>query len=329
MSGALTRSASPVYAALQDQAVMLDRSTRLRMSVSGDKALAALGGLVTNDVAALAPMGTMRAVALTPKGRVIALLRVVRRADDVLVDTEAAAGDGFASMMKKFVNPRIAKHVVITDETGCLGVYGPTAAAQLALVVGVESAALESLAPEATLISSDGALTLLRSDALGDGGFDLIGARGAVDAVRARLEGAGVLTIDASALEIAVVERGLPRFGIEMDGETIPQEANLDQLDAISFDKGCYTGQEVVARIHFRGHVNRHLRRLKAAEPIERGDVVLDAAGKEVGEVRSAVVSPRLGPIAVAMVRREVEPGTEVTLRRGDLTFAAKCEALA
>jgi folate-binding protein YgfZ len=329
VSGAATRTASPAYDGLQDQAVLVDRSARLRMSVSGDKALEALGGLVTNDVASLGPLGVMRAVALTPKGRVIALVRVVRRAADVLVDTEAAAGEGFASMIKKFVNPRIAKHAVITSDTACLGIFGPAAARELARALPVDADAMQALTAAAALVTPDGTFTVLRSDALGAGGFDVIGPRAAVLSVRQTLETAGLPVMDDATLDVAEVERGLPRFGIEMDAETIPQEANLDLLDAISFNKGCYTGQEVVARIHFRGHVNRHLRRITASEPIERGDVVLDQNGKEVGDVRSAVLSPRLGWIAVAMVRREVEPGSEVALRRNDHSFAARCEVQA
>jgi folate-binding protein YgfZ len=125
------------------------------------------------------------------------------------------------------------------------------------------------------------------------------------------------------------VEAGLPRFGLDMDGETIPQEANLDQLGAISFNKGCYTGQEVVARIHFRGHVNRHLRWLTASEPLPSGAVVLDTDGKAVGDVRSSVVSPTRGPLAMAMVRREIEPGTDVRVRAADRELTARLEAIA
>lgn len=328
LAATTSRATRTAYEALHQRAVLVDSSARLRLTLSGEKALEALGGLVTNDVITLAPMGMMRAVALTPKGRVIALLRVVRREADIFVDTEAASGDGFAAMIRKFVNPRIAKHAVISESTGCLGVHGPDAAAALAPVLALDAATLESLSASHTMLSTDATLVILRSDALGVPGFDLVGERAAVDALRAKLDAAGLPVLDDATREIAEVERGLPRFGIEMDAETIPQEANLDQLDAISFNKGCYTGQEVVARIHFRGHVNRHLRRLTASEPLERGNQVFDPAGKEVGDVRSAVLSPRMGPIAVAMIRREVEVGTDVVVRHGERMIAARCEVL-
>ena len=123
---------------------------------------------------------------------------------------------------------------------------------------------------------------------------------------------AGAVPAGLAAWEIARVEAGRPEWGIDIDENTIPQEANLDELDAISYTKGCYIGQEVVARVHFRGHVNRHLRGLRAAgggAPPPTGAQLIDDTGNHVGDVRSAVSSPRLGGIAIGMVRREVEPG--------------------
>ena len=118
------------------------------------------------------------------------------------------------------------------------------------------------------------------------------------------------------AYDIARIEAGWPAWGVDVDDTTIPQEANLDELHAISYTKGCYTGQEVVARIHFRGHVNRHLRGVAypAGEggALPHGARLVDGAGKPVGDVRTAVISPRLGGVALAMVRREIELGTSL-----------------
>ena len=112
----------------------------------------------------------------------------------------------------------------------------------------------------------------------------------------------------------ARVEAGRPEWGIDIDESTIPQEANFDELHAISYTKGCYTGQETVARVHFRGHVNRHLRGLTytGPSPLPPGAQLLDDAGKAVGDVRSAAISPRLGGIALAMLRREIAVGSSV-----------------
>jgi folate-binding protein YgfZ len=118
--------------------------------------------------------------------------------------------------------------------------------------------------------------------------------------------------------EIARVEAGRPELGVDIDESTLPQEANLEELHAVSYTKGCYTGQETVARVHFRGHVNRHLRGLRAAadEPPAQGATLFDATGKTVGDVRTSVRSPRLGGIAIGMVRREIELGATLIARR-------------
>jgi folate-binding protein YgfZ len=310
-------------------AFLVDRTSRLRMTFTGEKAKESLGGLVTNDVVALTPGHGHRAVALTAKGRVIAMVRVFDRGADLLLDCEPESAEGFVSMIRKYVNPRTAKFAVITDATACLGVHGHDAAAKLAPLVGMDAAALSALPPMGIVTSPDGAFDVIRSTELSVPGFDVVGSREVIATLRAALEQAGVHEIADAEVEIARVELGLPRYGVDMDAETIPQEANLDTLGAISFTKGCYTGQEVVARIHFRGHVNKHLRFLSTAEPLTRGAVVLDATGKEVGDVRSAVVSPKRGPIALAMVRREVEPGSEVQVRDGDRTITARVEAIA
>jgi folate-binding protein YgfZ len=310
-------------------AILVDRSARLRMLFSGDKAKESLGGLVTNDVVALTPGQGHRAVALTPKGRVIAMVRVFDRGADLLVDCEHASAEGFAGMIRKFVNPRTARYAVITEQTACLGVYGANASKLLAPLLGSTHETFDLLAPLALWRSEDGAVDVLRSDDLSIPGLDVIAAPARIAELRAALEAQGVHEASAEQLEILSVERGLPRFGIEMDGETIPQEANLDAHGAISFTKGCYTGQEVVARIHFRGHVNRHLRWLRAESPLPRGATVVDAEGKEIGELRSSVLSPERGPLAIAMLRREVVIGSEVQVRDGERLLTAKVEAIA
>lgn len=310
-------------------AFLVDRSARLRMLFSGEKAKESLGGLVTNDVVALTPGHGQRAVALTNKGRVIAMVRVLDRGSDLLVDCEPASAEAFTGMIKKFVNPRTAKYAVITEQMGCLGVYGASATKLLAPLLAVPHETLDALPWLGTWRSADGSVDVIRSDDFSVPGLDVVAEPAKLAELRAAFEAQGLHDATPEVLEIAAVERGLPRFGIEMDAETIPQEANLDALGAISFTKGCYTGQEVVARIHFRGHVNRHLRWLRAESPMPVGATVMDAEGKEVGDVRSSVVSAERGPLAIAMLRREVAVGSEVQLRDGDRTLNARVEAIA
>lgn len=308
--------------------LITDRSSRLRMTFSGDKAKEALGGLVTNDVAGLAPGQGQRAAALTAKGRIIAVLRVFDRGEDLLVDVERESADAFLAMIRKYVNPRLAKYADVSEQISCLGVYGDHAAHAVGGQVGALPVDLESLPPFGMWRSADGAVAVVRSAEFSVPGFDLFAAPERIAELTATLESEGAVHAKAEELERARIEAGVPRFGVEMDGETLPQEANLDTLGAISFTKGCYTGQEVVARIHFRGHVNRHLRWLRSPEPLTPGAAVLDADGKEVGDVRSATVTADGGPLAIAMLRREVAPGSPVRARLGEREIAATVEAI-
>lgn len=310
------------------QQFLVDRTRRLRMTFSGEKAKESLGGLVTNDVVTLQKGQGHRAVALTAKGRVVALLRVFDRGGDLLVDTEPETADAFRTIIRKYVNPRTAKYADITEETACLGIHGAKAAELVQLRVGINAATLEALPPHGIVRSPDGAYDVIRSDELSVPGFEVIGGRTNVAMIAAGIESPTCPFVDESVTEPLRIERGLPRFGIEMDEDTIPQEANLDVLGAISFNKGCYTGQEVVARIHFRGHVNKHLRWLKSIEPLVQGSTILDAEGKEVGTVRSAVTHPVRGPLAIGMVRREVIPGSSVRVVNDGTEVSARVEEI-
>jgi tRNA-modifying protein YgfZ len=136
----------------------------------------------------------------------------------------------------------------------------------------------------------------------------------------------GVEPVSEDAAECLRIEAGRPRLGFDMGSETIPQEAGINDR-AVSFTKGCYVGQETVARLHYKGKPNRHLRGLRLTETVERG-AEIHLAEKVVGRVGSACVSPRFGPIALALVRREAAPGTEVIVNGAaaevvELPFAA------
>jgi tRNA-modifying protein YgfZ len=117
------------------------------------------------------------------------------------------------------------------------------------------------------------------------------------------------------------VETGRPRFGADMTTATIPQEAGINER-AVNFEKGCYIGQETVARLHYRGKPNRHLRGLRLAKPVEAGAVVR-LGERELGRVGTAVLSPAHGPIALAILRKEAEPGATVEIEANGATVQA------
>ena len=315
-------SVAAEYEALHSRAALFDRSHRGRIRVTGERASEMIAGLVTNDVAALAPGQGCYAAALTAKGKIIADVRVFVEEASVLVDVPARAAEGWAAMVKKYVNPRVAPH---TDERARLrdiGIFGMNARHVVATVTGVQAPALTALAPYAHVtVEIDGARVLVASvPDLGVEGFELIAPAEAYDALWRRAVDAGASPAGLEAWEIARVEAGRPEWGLDIDDSTIPQEANFDELHAISYTKGCYVGQETVARVHFRGHVNKHLRGIRApgVEPPPRGATLHDAEGAPVGDVRSGVRSPMLGGIALAMLRREVAPGAALVARWRD-----------
>jgi folate-binding protein YgfZ len=156
---------------------------------------------------------------------------------------------------------------------------------------------------------------LVAVDWAGHPAFDAIGTEAAITALSAGIDAP---LVDADAYERARIEAGVPRQGLDTDERTIPQEAGLE-LVAVSFTKGCFVGQELVCRIDSRGHVNRHLRRLRAPDGSIAVGATVAFEGREIGDVTSAA-----GPVALAMLRREVEPGAQVDAG----TVAAVVEAI-
>ncbi|HJR42064.1 MAG TPA: glycine cleavage T C-terminal barrel domain-containing protein [Gemmatimonadaceae bacterium] len=306
------------YAALRRGAMLVDRSARGRSRVEGAKAAELLTGLVTNDVDALTSGQGLYAAALTPKGKIIADLRIFAEGERFLIDAPVRAQAGWMATLRKFVNPRLAPYRDASDTLRQIGVFGVRAREIVSLVLGVDVSTLEAMAPYAHATSERVADALVaRVPDAGLEGYEIFLPADAHAELWRALSDAGATPAGLLAWEVARIEAGRPEWGVDMDDNTIPQEANLEELHAISYTKGCYTGQEVVARVHFRGHVNRHLRGLLCgrAEPPPSRAELSDSSGKAVGDVRSSALSPRLGAIALAMVRREVEPGTTVAVR--------------
>lgn len=307
------------YEALHRLAVVFDRSHRGRMRFSGAKAGEMLTGLVTNDVLSLTAGQGQYAAALTPKGKIIADLRIFREESSFLVDAPPRAAEGWLATVRKYVNPRLSPYVDETATSRALGVFGVSARIVVGEMTGVSSSALGVLPPYAHITAAiDGARVLVaRVPELELEGFELFAPADAYDNLWKRALAAKATPGGLQTWEIARVEAGRPEWGVDIDESTLPQEANLEELHAISYTKGCYTGQETVARVHFRGHVNRHLRGLRAAasEPPPPNAALFDNTDKNVGEVRSSAASPRLGGIAIGMVRREIEIGATLIAR--------------
>ena len=290
--------ATSEYERLREGAGLVDRSDRGKLLLTGAEAAEYLQGQVTNDVEALAPGQGCYAALLTHKGKVVADMRILRGPDWLLIDTEAHALAPLARNVDMYSIGRDVQLHDVTAERAILSLVGPAA-----------RAALDAEPPPEEHAWVEGEHGLYVTTDLG---VDVICAAGDADAVRAAL---GVEPVSLEAAELARIEAGRPRHGIDFDAETIPQEAGLNER-AVSFTKGCYVGQETVARLHYKGKPNRHLRGLKLSEPGQPGDVVM-LGEREVGRLRSTAVSPVHGPIALSLIRREAAPGAEVAVGSG------------
>jgi len=294
------------YRAIREEAGLLDRSDRARLAVGGSEGAEFLQGQLTNDIEALAPGEGCYAALLDRKGKIRADMRVLRLAPDrLLIDTEAAAGDVLLRHLEMYKVGRDATVEPGPDGEALLSLIGPRAP-QLAgdVPAGPEHSHRE------VLIAGARCLAIAT-----DGGVDLLIPPGSADDVREHLLGAGAAPIEAEAAEIARVEAGRPRLGREIGPQTMPQEAGINER-AVSFTKGCYIGQETVARLHYKGKPNRHLRLLAPEAEVAGGDPVT-LEGREIGTIGTAVLSPARGPLALAILRREAEPGAEVLVGEG------------
>lgn len=286
----------------------------MRMRISGPKASELVTGMVTNDVSGLSPGEGQYAAALTAKGKIIADLRIFALEEGLLVDTNAAAAPGWKDMVRKYINPRIAPYHDSSPELSDIGVFGRTSRTVVAKVTEIDEKDLGALPHYGHVSRSDGdsTLTVARVPEMDAEGFEIFVPLPRVEEIKTSLRALGVAEGSFDTWEIARIESGRPSYGVDIDDSTLPQEANFDELGAISYTKGCYIGQETVARVHFRGHVNRFLRRLRfVSRPAPpRGAELMDEGGKVIGDIRSVALSPRYGGVGLGMVRREIVPGT-------------------
>lgn len=316
------------YLALRQHAAIVDRSDRGRLRLTGADRRSYLQGLLTNDILALAGGRGCYAALLTPQGRMIADMRVNETGDEVVIDLVGPVAARVRDHLEQFV---FTEDVVVEDVTASTrqpGVYGPEAAAVLASVLG-DAAGPDESAPRAARLagmpvfanvrsSFRGApLLVVRSDDLGVAGFDLFVDSTVAPQLVEALRASGGVEIGSDAADVCRVEAGRPLFGVDMDEDTIPLEAGIEDR-AISLTKGCYVGQEIIIRVLHRGggRVARRLVGLKLdpADGLPATGAALKSGERDIGRVTSAVHSPAVGPIALGYVHRDfAAPGTQVT----------------
>jgi tRNA-modifying protein YgfZ len=296
-------SSESEYLALRQGCALVDRSERGKLALTGSEAKSFLQGQVTNDVEGLEPGQGCYAAFLTNKGKMLGDVRILDRGDELALDCERVALQELFDLIRRF---RVGYDLELHKRTlqrGLLSLVGP-AARRVAGAEGLPPDEHSHAALEIDGIAVRAAVT--------DLGVDLECDAAQTERLAAALRDRGAEPVSAEAAEVARVESGRPRYGLDLDDSVIPQEAGLNER-AVSFTKGCYVGQETVARLFYRGKPNRHLRGLRLSASAEPG-AELKLGDRVVGRLGSSVVSPVRGPIGLALVRREAEPGATVAV---------------
>ena len=321
------------------------------LEVSGGDARRWLNGMISNDVSLLQPgpeRSGCHALLLTRQGRIVADLHVLLhnsrpstslgspepkarvaslRAPSALAFWLEMAAEAVPLVMEQLAKFIVAADVELSDRTpevGRMALEGPAAGAVMQRALGEPLVLAEGACADVRLAGSDCFLAAFGFS--GEPAYQVFVPKAEADSVASALSEAGeadeLVSADAEVLEMLRIEAGRPRFGSELDESTLPAEARLD--DAVSTTKGCYTGQEVVARLASQGRVKHMLVGLcdDGATPLGVGAAV-ETDGKRVGEVTSACVSPDAGSIALAFVRRpHDEPGTKLAVDGRDVRVA-------
>lgn len=311
------------YRTLRTACGVLDRSERGKLALTGAGAVEFLNGQVTNELADLRPGTGCYAAFLTNKGKMLGDLRVLVASsgdgvEELLLDTERVALQALFDMIRRY---KIGYHVELhkrTLESSLFSLIGPAASACAArAMTGNESGDRDAADNDPgrdhdlPVAEHDHVLTAIAGHparlVATIEGLDVLCASSDHDAVWSALLEAGATAVGEDAAEVLRVERGEPRYGLDLDDSTIPQEADLNER-AVSFTKGCYVGQETVARLFYKGKPNRHLRGLRLSEPVTHGEE-LRLSDRVVGHIGSVAESPAHGAIALALIRREAGPG--------------------
>jgi folate-binding protein YgfZ len=291
---------------------LFDFPKRGLIEVSGGEAVQFLNGMLTNDIAKLPENSWMLAAFPNVQGRLLAFVRVLKIGDKFLFDTEAATREKVFNNLFRFTFAGDFKVRDLSEEMTLLSIQGKRAGEILESKVQSPKSKAEVVEAK---FNGEKVLVIRSTHAAADG-FDLFAPANLIQNLVKEFENAGAMKIGNEAREVLRVEAGIPLYGVDMDETTIVLETGLDE--AVSFTKGCYIGQEVIIRIHHRGHVAKKLAGLIFDEPsdIAQNNELKSAEGKNAGRVTSIAFSPVLNKqIALAYVRYDfLQPGTELLI---------------
>jgi folate-binding protein YgfZ len=307
------------YRAARESVALFDTSWHVILTMTGRDRVKYLHAITSNNIQALADGSGTLALLLTPQGRILAELEIYALPEKLLALSHASQRERTVTTLKKYVIGSQVKIDDLTDQMGSLSLEGPRAATVIDEITGVKLADLAEMSIREITIDSNSCYLLRRSH-FGQPGVELIAGRDALPKIWQKLLAStrahGGEPIGMAALNALRLEAGIPWFPADFGDAMIPHEAALEDTH-ISFNKGCYTGQEIVERVRTRGHVNRKRVSLQfsTAQPPAPG-TKLRAGEAEIGFVTSAAFSPATGAaIGMGYVRREqFAPGIVVEL---------------
>jgi folate-binding protein YgfZ len=315
------------HEAVRERAGVIDRSERGKLEVTGKDRATFLHGLVSNDVKGLQPGQGCKSALLDVHGKITALLVIHCLPDRLVLETDRQLAEPLASTIDRYLFSERAELEDVTSAWGILTVAGPVARKTVEEALGA--------VPDLSRWQHVGVpwesteVRVVRTETTGEEGYDLWIHPDGLGRLWERLRETGARPVGREAWNVLRVEAGVVQYGVDVDASTLLLEAPLPE--AYSLNKGCYLGQEVLARITYRGHVNRKIvgfRFPDARLPVAGASILVE--GREVGRITSAVRSPALGvALALGFLRRQHwEPGTRVEVGTGDTLLSAEVVAL-
>jgi folate-binding protein YgfZ len=294
--------------ALLDGALVAPASV-FAADVTGPEVMQCIQGLHTNDVEAAGPAAFVYGATLSPKGMIVSDMWVARHGEECAIYATAEGRDGVAATFARYVPPRLA---TLTDRTGemtVLRLAGPAA--------GGRGAAAGIDVPDPGQAGEGSLAGTPYRCAVPPGeepfALQLVAPAARAEELVAALEATGVVRAGPAALELARVLAGWPQLGAEIGEKTLPQEVRFDELEGVSYTKGCYTGQETVARLHFRGHANWRLAGFWLDDAPDPANAAVRDGEKEIGRLTSVAWLERVGRyLGLGNVRHEIEANRTV-----------------
>jgi folate-binding protein YgfZ len=305
---------------------LFNLSTRGRIEVSGAEAVQFLNGMLTNDVERFEEGTWKHAAFPNPQGRLLASTRILKRDGALLFDLDATTYPTILKHLERFTLAGDFRVRDLTSETALLSVQGVRASEFVNATLGADAAAVARGRVTRAPFGA-GEVLVIRATHTGEDGFDLFVDASGAESLWDALVTAGARPVGFEAWEVLRVEAGVPRYGVDASDANVVLEV-VDEAETVSYTKGCYAGQEIIARIHWRGHVAKRLAGVVLegdAEPPADARLRDSAEGREAGRITSSVFSPRLrARVALALVKYDfLAPGTELKVFSGETEVCA------